>query len=231
MSDSLPTITVRGAVREIVPQRRSAPAALFYSTLCEVLGILPTHEDTEEGEAGARSVKLVILIVGLLVVLAGYEHRLAIPPGVAIMLLALIVPISKHTRKTYLAKFRRAQYVETTSQVDAVLVHDGRRLILEVDEERLRRVLTNKPFVLERAAPQERSGPPFEDVRAWLCVSPKGSRRKRDAIWIGLLHDEKMDFSRNFDPGAADNPIVIDANQGEARALLERLNLELEQAL
>ena len=226
MSDTSASITVRGAVRKIVQKRRAAPATLFYSALSEALSVLPTHEDTEEGEASARAVKLVILVVGLLVVLAGYEHRLAILPGVAIMLLALLIPISKHTRKTYLARFRRARFVEVVEQVDARLVHDGRRLILEVGEERLRRVLTNKPFALEQASSPSPREPLFQDVSSWLGVLPKGSRRKRDAIWIGLLHEEKSEFSDNFDPGSADNPIVIDANQGEARELIERLNLE-----
>lgn len=229
MSESSASITVRGAVREVVQQRRSAPATLFYSALAEALSILPTHDDTEEGEASARNAKLVILVVGLLVVLAGYEHRLAILPGVAIMLLALFIPMSRHTRKTYLAKFRRARFVEVVSQVDARLVHDGRRLILEVGEERVRRVLTNKPFLMERASSTQPETP-FEDVSSWLGVSPKGSRRKRDVIWIGLLHDKNVESSGNFEPGSADNPIVIDSNQQEAHALLARLKHDKDAA-
>ncbi len=228
MSDNQTSIHVQGIVQHAQMQKRAAPIYAFFWLLGEALSILPTHEDNEEAEASAKTVKTVVLVIGLLIVLAGYRHTFVILPGVLVMLLALVVPISKSQKKHLLKQFQRKRFTSVIEEQPAELIHDGRRLILEVNSERICRVLTNRNFEMEVFAPTKTSSTP--QPSCWVCVRPGSSRKKRDRICIGLLNEKKLSSLSNFEPSKSENMIVVDANTGEAQQLLARLQ-EVQDAL
>lgn len=211
------TLTVEGVVRELVTTRRPAPIALFFSAVAETLSVLPTAPNTDKGRARARFIKGALLGTGLLIVLAGYETGLLIALGVCMMLLAPVVPVGQAWKRDTVRALRKRQFTAHTIAHPATLVHDGRRLILEQSGERLRRVLTNRKFSLDvRAARGARSS-------VWIGVSPRGSRKKREAIWMLITHHTEPDVGELFESEQADTPVVLDAKNEEVMVLLARL--------
>lgn len=135
---------------------------------------LPAHRDTKKGEKNARQAKIAIFAagVGLAALLDGEWILL----GVLLASLSLFIPMSQDRRRTLIARSkssrRNQKRLETQS---GQLVWDGRRVILEVDGKRVRRVLTNKGSHIVES----------RNLKGHLAIGIKpASAKKSESIWI-----------------------------------------------
>jgi hypothetical protein len=138
-NDSMYTIAVT-VTREVPHRPWWAGLATRYEKL---LGVLPSHRDTKKGRANAKQVKVVLLAagVGIIALLGGYWIVL----GCMIAASALILPVSQNARRAWVARSRSARKNLTReAKQPGELRFDGRRVVLHVDGDNLRRVLTHK---------------------------------------------------------------------------------------
>ena len=170
---------VTGTTRERLIERRGPLASLWFGALAEAVSVLPVAPDTQRGRARRSAIKVALLIAGLLIVLAGYEQRALMALGVLIMALAPALPLNPMTKRDVVRALKKRRFALRQIEHPATITHDGRRLILQVDGERRRRVLTNRRFSLQRRVDERGEG-------AWVGVAPRKSSKKSEAIWLHI---------------------------------------------
>ena len=189
------------------------PIAPITQLIAGIAALLPAVRDTAQGRSVGRALRAALIIVGLGVLLTGRAHVGWILLGLAIMTLAVPLPLGLLQRRSLVRRIRLAGHTLRTLSTDASLVHDGRRLELHEPDAMIRRVLTDRAFRLDR----------FRDERdgsLWLRVSPRSSKKKRDAIW---LHVEDQPAPADRPPLDPDQPDEHAAHIRHAAALLAQL--------
>ena len=146
--------------------------------LAPVIGAIkwiPSYKDTKKGRNNALQIRGGILAVGIAGLVFGKE-LVWILAGAAVMLLAFVAPMSEVKKRTRLGRLGR---LRGTSKRDRPtpgrLTYDGRRIALEIDGERVRRVLIDRD---EHRIDISR----FDDAPC-LAVGPSGGK-KSETIWI-----------------------------------------------
>ena len=192
------------------------PIAPVYKALASIVATFPSYKDTRSGRKNAKQLKVIFVVIGLITLLAGREVWPVIVCGVILMSLATFLPIENLQKRTLVNRLRRAQTTSHEVRRPAKLVHDGRRLILYDGEQRERRVLTNRPFFLGHFV--------GEDATHWVQVSPKGSNKKKEAIWLRLDGGSAPDDAGKLKEWRVDTPAYT--SHTAAHELLELLARE-----
>jgi hypothetical protein len=180
-----------------------APVARLGARLA---ALLPTHKNTKRGRSSARTVKLVLFAVGFVVVVAE-PGALTFAIGAALALAGLALPLPELQKRSLVRRLRRGAHRRRTTMVPASLVLDDRRLELHFDGSMDRRVLTNRPFVLEAAR---------LDDRLCAVVAPRSGCKKIEMIWICQPSLEVDDLPgdpgdiRSAERSEADHPAIVD---------------------
>lgn len=207
-------IIVRARLVERERHRRALLSAML-RPLAGLVGVLPTARDTVSGRKRSRAIKIALIALGLFVLLAGRDHWYVVALGVAGMAAAIPLPLGELAQRSLVRRLGRAAYTTRTHTRAVTLTHDGRRLLLDDDDSgRIRRVLTNRPFGLERLG---------RGQDTWLAVRPGDSAKKRDAIWICVEGDPPPPELPALERGQVDTPIHVDARAEGLAALCARL--------
>ncbi len=172
-SSSSPEALVASGAFRVERVRRSGWAPLV-SPFFTLASSLPIAADTVSGRDRAKTLKIALVITGVIILLGAREVHFALAPlGLAIMASAVWLPVTDLRKRGLVRRAREMMQVVETEDEPARLEHDGRRLILWKGEDRARRVLTNRPFDLTLG---ELEG------RAVLAVRAKGKGGKRESI-------------------------------------------------
>lgn len=138
------------------------------------LRAIPAHRDTKKGEKNGKQARIAIFAagVGLAALLDGGWILL----GVVVASLSLFMPMSQGRRRSLIARSKSQRKNQKRLETEpARLVWDGRRVILEADGEKVRRVLTNKG----------KHEVESRDLKGRLAIGIKPrSSKKSEAIWI-----------------------------------------------
>lgn len=207
-------LAIAGVARRAETRDKPAPIALFFKMLAEVVSVLPAIGDSASERKKAPLIKGVLIGLGLLIALASYRAPIFIALGFAIMALAVPLPVRHAWRRDATRALRRRAVQLVTFDSPLRLVHDGRRLILERDGERVRRVLTDRRFDLQARRDA--------DGELWLGVIPGDSKKKKDAIWVHFPDAAEASLAA-LDPARPDTPILLTAPEPERVALRQRL--------
>lgn len=194
------------------------PTAPFYKALASIIATFPSYKDSRSGRKNAKQLKIIFVVIGLITLLAGREVWPVIVCGVILMSLATFLPVENLQKRTLVNRLRRAQTMEHEVRRPARLVHDGRRLILYDGDQRDRRVLTNRAFFLGHFR--------GEDDAHWVQISPKGSGKKREAIWVRLDGSQAPADAQKLKEFRVDSPAYTSRSAAhELLSLLEREHL------
>lgn len=206
------TLRIDGVIEARVTRRRRL--AVLWDWAAAICSLLPSTPDTERGRATRDQLRWVgrgLCALAMFLSMRG-EPRLFIA-GVLGLLVAQVVPMLRPQHKRLVQRLRNRQVVEVIEPIDAALVHDGRRLELRRGDELVRRVLTQHPFTLHRAALATRE--------VWI-VAPRDSKKKRDRIAIVLRDVAAAEDARAVEPDELDQPVVLaEAAWAPLRARLE----------
>jgi len=216
MSSSADELVVEAELVSSETSRRTT--APLYKSLASLVATFPSYKDSRSGRKGAKQLKVVFVVIGLITLLAGREAWPVVVCGVILMSLAIFLPIENLKKRTLVNRLRRAQTETHEVRRAAKLVHDGRRLILYDGDSRDRRVLTNRPFVLRHFA--------GADGAHWIQVAPKGSKKKAEAIWLHLEGEAAPEDAQKLKDFRVDLPAYTSrAAAAELIACLEREHL------
>jgi hypothetical protein len=157
------------------PERYTPVWAPLLKPVVAIVDLLPSHRNTKKGRQTAKQVRLVIMGVGLAVLIFGGTLPLILVGG-AIMASALVLPLSEVKKSGVQTKLRKLGSQRTRpSRQPVQIIHDGKRLSLQRDSERIRRVLVDRGE--HRVELRRRGQTPYLGVRP-------ASERKSEAIWI-----------------------------------------------
>lgn len=193
------TLRIDGVIEARVTRRRRL--AVVWDWAAALCSLLPSTPDTERGRATRDQLRWVGRALCALAMFLSMRGDPALFVVAALgLLVAQVVPMLRPDQQRLVQALRRRQVVEVDAPIDAALAHDGRRLELWRGEELVRRVLTQHPFSLHRAALGERV--------VWL-VAPRDSKKKRDRIAVVLRDAAPEDGLEVISPDALDQPVVL----------------------
>jgi hypothetical protein len=199
----------------LVRREKYAPAwGVLLKPVETFISFLPSHRATKRGRNTAKQIRVVIMGIGLATMIFGGTLPLILI-GAALMASALFVPLSEVTKRSLLGNLRRKRlHAERDAKTSGEIVHDGKRLILREDGQKLRRVLVDRG---EHELKQRR-----RDDQPCLGVIPP-SGRKAESIWIcSPEHDLPDGEIEEISPDAVDIWALIAPNDWDS--LLDTLN-------
>lgn len=195
---------------------RTRPAAWYvlfapaFELLLTLARVLPTAPDSVAGRSRANTIKVAFVAAGVIALLGAREVHFALAPlGLLIMSGAVWLPVTDLRKRGVVRKIKGLGRVSEVEVEPVRLEHDGRRLILWRGEERARRVLTNRPFRLERGLYEGRGAlvarPKGEGgKKASICVvGPARSGKDSDHVFEGLFEPVHVDDAAQWDELAA----------------------------
>lgn len=170
--------------------------------------LFPSHKNTRKGRAIARRIRIGVGAVALGIVIFSGEMLWLQIAGALLVIGVLFLPISEVRKRSWVGQLRSLRKGTTrTITRPGRIVYDGRRVLLEKEGSKLRRVLTDREsHVLTLQQDEE---------RLYLKIEPP-SDAASDAIWVGT---DALDPSELDDAGAVES---IDSETPNRPALVER---------
>lgn len=207
-------LTVPARIRVQVPHTPAWTRML--SPVQTFIAFLPSHKSTRAGRQAARQIKLVAFAAaGALMIFGGELASIVL--GALLMLISLVIPMPEGRKRSIQSRLKTLRSArERTVERAGSLVHDGRRLILQKEGAKLRRVLVDRG---------ERIVPGRMDGTAALKLEPS-SGRKADSIWVACREVDPGELGETleeWDEKDVDHPAFVD-EEGfrRLRQLLDR---------
>lgn len=170
------SIEIKRRAYILTTAQEASPRAGLWRTLHSIVVKLPAQKvdpkPLERPKLG--SLRIILLSLGLLLVIASERRIPIILLGFGLMGSAGVLPLPRKRKLAWTKALLARQTQEITRKKPAMILHDGRRLELWIEDKKERRVLTDRPFSV--SIYQAHS-------RRWISVRPpKGP--KRETIWF-----------------------------------------------
>lgn len=195
--------------RETVPPR----GGLVWKALEEVVAFLPAYRNSREGRKKRKNMKIVIGVIGAGLLLAGGTAQTAavlwLVLGALIVILAFVIPVEELQKRTWRTALKKKQNPQKRSVWGGgQVVHDGRRVELHTDSERVRKVGVRRD---KHKVEMRREG-----QRTCLGILPM-SRNVEDGIWICTGDEVSVDTESDgrVDADEMNHPARVDGADWE----------------
>jgi len=178
------------------------------------VGLLPSHKNTRKGRRAGRQIKLVVAVLAFIAVISAQSTPVMIL-GIIALGIAPLVPISQARKRSWINRLKTLRDGRTrTVDVPAEIAHDGRRVSILRDGDRLRRVL------VDREEHEVSAG--TADDRLYLRIAPDDGN-KDETIWVetrDVSPDELPDrwSVGEFSADRIDRPVSVDGSDWRALA-------------